>query len=235
VTGELSPEELEGLKERGWRQVAAIDDALERGEIGEEDWHRAMSDMIVPAYLAGENPRAQSGHSGDAARWEAARRLLLDAVDADGSFLDVGCANGHLLECLHRWAAEEGVALEPYGLEISPELADLARERFPRWRGRIFVGNGLDWQPPRRFDFVRTNVDYVPVHRRPDFVRHLIADVVEHGGRLIVGVFNEETEHTALEAAVSSWGFTVAGRTERPHPDTRELVRRAFWIDAPRR
>ena len=33
-------------------------------------------------------------------RWEGARRLLLDAVTADGSFLDVGCANGHLLECV---------------------------------------------------------------------------------------------------------------------------------------
>ena len=31
-----------------------------------------------------------------------------------------------------------------------------------------------------------------------------------------------------------SWGFTIAGRAERPHPDTPELVRRAFWIDARR-
>jgi SAM-dependent methyltransferase len=234
MTGELSPEEFEGLKERGWRQVAAIDDALERGEIGEGDWHRAMADLIVPAYLAGDNPRAQSGHSGDAARWEGARRLLLDAVDADGAFLDVGCANGHLLECLQGWAAEEGVTLDPYGLEISRELADLARERLPRWRGRIFVGNALDWRPPRRFDFVRTNVDYAPASRRAELLRRLLADVVEPSGRLIVGVFNEEADRAALEAAVTSWGFVIAGRTERPHPDTSELARRAFWIDASR-
>ncbi len=163
MTGSLPPDELEGLKERGWRQVAAIDAALERGEIGEDDWHRAMAELIVPAYLAGDNPRAQSGHSGDAARWEGARRLLLDAVAADGSFLDVGCANGHLLECLRRWAAEDGVALDPWGVEISGDLAGLARERLPAWREQIFVGNALDWRPPRRFDFVRTNVDYVPV------------------------------------------------------------------------
>ena len=30
MTGDLDSEELEGLKERGWRQVAAIDTALER-------------------------------------------------------------------------------------------------------------------------------------------------------------------------------------------------------------
>jgi SAM-dependent methyltransferase len=232
MTGSLPPDELAGLKERGWRQVAAIDAALERGEIGEDDWHRAMAELIVPAYLAGENPRAQSGHSGDAARWEEARRLLLDAVATDGSFLDVGCANGHLLECLRRWSAEDGVALDPWGVEISGELADLARERLPAWREQIFVGNALDWRPPRRFDFVRTNVDYVPSQRRREFVRRLLVDVVEPGGRLIVGVFNEETDHPALEGAATSWGLTIAGRTERPHPDTPELVRRAFWIDA---
>ena len=38
MTGDLSREELEGLKERGWRQVAAIDAALERGEIADDDW-----------------------------------------------------------------------------------------------------------------------------------------------------------------------------------------------------
>jgi hypothetical protein len=79
---------------------------------------------------------------------------------------------------------------------------------------------------------VRTNVDYAPPHRRPDLLRRLLDDVVEPGGRLIVGVFNEETAHAALETTASSWGFTIAGRTERAHPDTPQLVRRAFWIDA---
>jgi SAM-dependent methyltransferase len=228
-------DELERLKERGWRQVAAIDEALERGEIDEDGWHRAMVDLVVPAYLAGDNPRAQSGHSGDEARWEGARRLLLDAVDADGSFLDVGCASGHLMECVHVWAAEDGLTLEPWGLEIAPELAALARERLPEWADRILVGNALDWRPARPFDFVRTNLDYVPAARRPDLLARLLGAVVVPGGRLVVGVFNEERERPALEAAVSSWGFVVAGRTERPHPDTVRLVRRAFWIVAPAR
>jgi hypothetical protein len=29
--------------------------------------------------------------------------------------------------------------------------------------------------------------------------------------------------------------LSVAGRTERSHPDTVKIVRRAFWIDAPAR
>lgn len=226
-------EGLEALKERGWREVAAIDAAFERGAIDEEGWHRAMADLVVPAYLAGQNPRAQSGHSGGDARWEAARRLILDAVDADGLFLDVGCASGYLIECVELWAAEDGIRLEPWGLEISVELAALARERLPRWAERIFVGNALSWRPPARVDYVRTSLDYVPKPRRPDFLAHLLESVVVPGGRLIVGVFNEEVERCAAEEAVRSWGFVVTGRTERAHPDTAKLVRRAFWIDAP--
>ena len=214
--------------------MAAVDAALERGEIDEDGWHRAMADLVVPAYLAGDNPRAQSGHSGDARRWEGARRLLLDAVDRSGTFLDIGCANGHLLECVHTWAAEDGIDLEPWGLEISVELAELARRRLPHWGDRIAVGNALDWRPARRFTYVRTNLDYVPDGRRAEFLHHLLDEVVAPDGRLIVGVFNEELERT-VEASVSSWGFEIAGRAERPHPDTSLLVRRAFWMDAGQR
>ena len=37
------------FKERAWREVAAIDAQLERGEIDEDGWHRAMADLVVPA------------------------------------------------------------------------------------------------------------------------------------------------------------------------------------------
>ena len=225
-------EELEAFKDGGWRQWAAIDAALERGDIDEAGWFRAVGEIITPAYLSTENPRAQSGHSGDARRWEGARRLLLDAVDRDGRFLDVGCANGHLMECVVAWAAEDGVVLDPWGLEISEELAALARERLPHWSDHILVGNALSWRPPLRFDYVRTNLEYVPRLRQPDLVGHLLESVVADKGRLIIGVFNEETDRAACEADVSAWGYTVSGATERRHPETDRVVRRAFWIDA---
>ena len=227
----MPDEELERLKERRWREVAAVEEAFVRGDLDEDGWHEAMKDLIVPAYLAGDNPRAQSGYSGDAKRWEGARRLLLDAVEGDCSFLDVGCANGHLMECLAEWAAADEVRLEPWGLEISPELAALARERLPRWSDRIFVGNALEWVGPQRFDVVRTSVDYVPAARRRQLLTHLLEHVVAPGGRLVVGVFSEETERRALEEEVAAMGYASAGRTERSHPDTHRLVRRAFWID----
>ena len=94
--GELDPS-IENRKNRAWREVAAIDAALEHGEIDAAGWHRAIANIIVPAYLAGDNPRAQSGFAGDERRWEAARRPILEAVDRCGTFLDVGCASGLLM------------------------------------------------------------------------------------------------------------------------------------------
>src|SRR5262245_20232714 len=96
------------------------------------------------------------------------------------------------MESLARWGAAKNLVIEPYGLDISPELAELARTRLPHWRDRIYVGNALDWTPPRRFDFVRTGLEYVPRRRQRDLVQHLLDVAVADSGRLIVGVNNEE-------------------------------------------
>lgn len=37
------------------------------------------------------------------------------------------------MESVVAWAAETGLHIEPYGLDISPELAVLARQRRPHW------------------------------------------------------------------------------------------------------
>ena len=215
-------EELEAAKERAWREVGAIDAAYERGELDDAEWHRATAALLVPAYLRAQTVQAGSGSSRDAAGWERARSLLAEAVEPGQDFLDIGCANGLLMESLAAWAS-----VEPYGLEISPELAELARRRLPQWAGRIWIGNALHWEPPRRFTVVRTGLDYVPPARRPELVEHLLS----YAQRLVVGVFNEVREERLVESEVAGWGFEIAGRSERPHPHPR-LAYRAFWIDA---
>ena len=215
-------EQLEAAKEGAWHEVAAIDAAYAAGEIGKEEWHRAMAALVVPAYLTAETAEGGSGSSRDAAGWKYARSLLADAVEPGWAFLDIGCANGHLMESMAAWAE-----VEPYGLEIAPELAELARRRLPQWADRIWVGNAADWTPPRRFDAIRAGLDYVPPDGRRDLVEHLLG----YCGRLVIGVFNEEREERKLEAEVAGWGFSVVGRAERDHPHPR-LAYRAFWIDA---
>nr|MBA2529463.1 hypothetical protein [Euzebyales bacterium] len=96
-------------KERSWREMALIDAALARGDIDDAGWHRAVLAIVEPAYLGATSPQAQSGYSGDAVRWRRARRLLVDLLPGDGTFLDIGCANGHLMESMVSWAAENGI------------------------------------------------------------------------------------------------------------------------------
>ncbi|MEI2712334.1 MAG: class I SAM-dependent methyltransferase [Nocardioides sp.] len=218
-------------RDRGWRDLERIDAALERGDIDEAQWHQRILDLIEPAYLAGETPHAQSGKGGDAAAWEHGRRLLCDAIDRDGSFLDIGCANGLLMADVRRWSGEDGHDLEPYGLDISERLVELARSRYPEWADRLVVGNALHWRPSRRFTFVRTGLEYVPRHRRAQLLQHLLDHAVEPGGRLIIGVQNLAADES-LVPELQAWGYRVAGETRRPHR-TSGLTYTAFWIDRP--
>jgi SAM-dependent methyltransferase len=221
---------LAAHKERAWRELGVIDQALLSGEIDEPDWHERILAIVEPAYLAAPTPQGQSGHSGDAVGWEHARRLLLDAVPDGADLLDIGCANGYLMESLAAWAADDGRSLEPYGLEISARLADLARTRLPHWASRIWTGNAMTWVPPRRFDVARTGLDYVPPRRRADFVERLMGEVVAPDGRLVVGVFNEEKDRENVADALRSWGFSVVGSTSRAHRDSR-LRYKAVWVE----
>jgi len=173
----------ETSREEWRRRAAALTEARERGQICDEGWFEGMAAVFEGAYIAEESPRGQSGFGGDEARWEAGRRPIADAIGRDGSFLDIGCANGHLLESVVRWSPHR---IEPYGLDFASAVAQLARERLPHWADRIFTGNALTWEPPQRFDFVRTELVYVPNERRQEYVQRLLDRFLEPGGRLIV-------------------------------------------------
>ena len=187
---------------------AAIDAAsrdFAAGAIDESTWQRRVSVALATAYLAEDDPRWQSGFDGDADLWREARAFILDAVPSGGSFLDVGCANGYLIECIPAWAAERGLELSLHGLELSADLAEEARRRLPAMSDRIYTGNVSDWTPPRRFTYVRSGLEYVPSGREPALVARLLRDVVEPGGRLIAGPIAEDQVQATLGA------FTAAG------------------------
>jgi SAM-dependent methyltransferase len=220
---------IEIAKNRAAHLLADADAALEAGLIDEAEWYRRIAAVITPAYLAADTPWAQSGKGGDAASFERSRSLLVDAMRS-GTFLDVGCASGYLMERMVAWCARAGIACEPYGLDIAAELVALAHKRLPNWRDRIFVGNAIEWRPAERFDVVRTGLEYVPARRRRDLIEHLLHAVVAERGRLIIGVYSEETDERTLERELAAWGFTIAGRSERAHADPR-LAYRIVWID----
>ena len=107
-------------------------------------------------YLADpSNPYRQSGKTGGAEHWAVTRGCIAEAVDADGDYLDLGCANGLLLESLVAWCSERGYTITPHGLDFIPELVELARQRLPAYADNFHVANAYYWVPPRRYRFVQ--------------------------------------------------------------------------------
>lgn len=65
-------------------------------------------------YLAGANPR-QSGFGRNERDWKRFLRSVVSPVHMDGAFLDIGCANGLLMESVVTLGTRRRISLEPYG------------------------------------------------------------------------------------------------------------------------
>jgi SAM-dependent methyltransferase len=205
----------------------------------DEDFYAASVRLLEPAYLRGATAEQGSGFGGGPAEWRALRGMVLDGIDRDGTFLDVGCANGLLMESVHAWAAERGLAVEPYGVDLAPGLVARARERLPRWADRIVVGNAIDHRPAdgRRFTYVHVLLDLVPAGRRADLVRHARAALVEPGGRLLVSRYQPAGgAEPAAAAQLRALGFAVTGESRAASapgegPDGIGCPASTAWLD----
>ena len=167
--------------------------------------------LLEPIYLQGATPQEGSGLSGSAEKWRAHREMIVDGIHKDGTFLDVGCANGLLMESVRAWAGERGFDVEPYGVDLGPRLVALARKRLPRWADRIEVGNAIDYVPAggRRFTFVHVLLDCVPDRRRGDLIAHALSRLVEPGGRLLVSNYSTGSAVEYLDRT----DLPIAGRS----------------------
>ena len=187
-------------------------------------------EALESAYLAEDDPIRQSGFGGGPQRWRAEREPILDAIETDGDLLDVGCANGLLLECLVNWGHQRGLALTPYGLDQGARLVELAHKRLPDNASNLFVGNAWDWQPPRRFRYVYTLYDCVPIDYLQEYIERLLGRAVAPGGRLIVGAYGSRSRGVPafdIEGFLRSEGIAVAGTAKGGNPQVTAFV----WVD----
>jgi hypothetical protein len=74
---------------------------------------------------------------------------------------------------------------------------------------------------------IRTGLEYAPRRRRRELVEHLLGFC----DRLVIGVFNEHESERTTETLVRSWGYGVAGRSERAHRRKPGMEYRVLWID----
>ena len=162
------------------------------------------------------NPYRQSGKTGGAHHWEITRRCIAEAVNADGDYLDLGCANGLLLESLVGWCADRGHTITPHGVDFVPELVELARQRLPAHADNFHAANAYYWAPPRRYRFVQVLLGTtVPPADQRAFLTRVLNELVASSGRLIAtqyGLGESATPEVALEA-LEALGFKVAGAT----------------------
>ena len=179
MTGASRPTSWQGLKGRGG--AGGRDRRRTRTwRVGEDDWHRAMAELIVPAYLAA-SPRAQSGHSGDAARWEGLGGCCSMLWQWTARF-STSAARTATCWSVSAAGLPRTVWRSTRGASNLGELADLARERLPAWREQIFSVTrstgarlGASTSCERMLTTSRSS-------GAQSSSRRLLADVVEPGG-----------------------------------------------------
>ena len=208
----------------------------------DDEYYERIRALLEDAYVSADERGdvfGGSGSSGDMTSWEAKRRVIARAFDRPGSWLDVGCANGLLMETLAAWVAESGHRIEPYGLELSNRIAERARKRLPHWATRIWTGNVMKFEPPIRFDYVTALADAVPIQSRGALVMRLARLYLKPGGRLILSCYRPGgflLGKPALEAEsaaeiLRAEGFELVDEAEVRDPVTGAAKVRVAWVD----
>lgn len=185
---------------------------------------------LEASYLEYDDPIRQSGFGSGAERWRIEREPILEAIYSSGDILDVGCANGYLLDCLVKWAKDRGFKLTPYGVDIGAKLIALAQKRMPEYAENFYVGNAWDWKPPRQFTFVYALYDCVPLQYLAEYIVKLLDQAVEPGGRLIIGAYGSKSRNMPpfnISKFLIEAKFSVVDTSQ----DGKPPVSRFAWID----
>lgn len=211
-------------------EAQLVDEALaDHAVLPAAVFYRESVRTLERAYLQSDNPRGQSGFSGDEAAWRARRQQVADAIDRSGTFLDIGCANGHLAESVADWCAQRGLEIDPYGVDLAPRLVELAKARLPHLEDHFWVGNGIDWVHPtgRRFDFVHILLDCAPRTQRAQLIDHHLKAVVAPSGRLLISDWSAPAG-AGVDDQLSTLGYRVGGHVPSHDPNRRSAG--TAWI-----
>lgn len=164
--------------------------------------------------------------------WQAQRRLIAEALPQPGTLLDIGCANGLLLQCLLEWSPHRIV---PYGIDPDQGRLEQAQTLLPEYASHfapISLGQMdqlLALGLPHQFDFVYWNVwdDFNFDH---DLARpYLDGALKATRKRLLLGFYGPSLE--AIEKKID-WLEGKLGLAAGQTENTTDCVKVVWWDQA---
>lgn len=171
--------------------------------------------------------------SGNFEKWKQRRKFIAQAINRDGTILDIGCANGYLLKCLQEWSSHK---LIPYGIDINRGLIKQAKELFPSQADNFTVMrvHHLSHLPecglPAKFDFIYWSIwdrgSWNFEDQRNVNALKTALKTVSDGGRLIFGFYESDKEKITKIKRLKELGFKFSGVLENRGGE--EII---IWID----
>jgi broad specificity phosphatase PhoE/GNAT superfamily N-acetyltransferase len=178
-----------------------------------DKWFADLKEQLEASYLQQIEPWKQSGFMiSDPKAWKVCRKPIADCVEKSGTFLDIGCANGYLLETVLGWTQEKGVKLIPFGVDMSEKLVSLAKQRLPIFENNFFVENAYYWKNPPRFDYVHSELVYVPDALQKQYLEKLLDSYLKPGGRLLITEYRsrkDPPDKVWTDTNISGWGIHI--------------------------
>lgn len=149
--------------------------------------------------------------------------FITSAVPASGSLrlLEIGCGSGIYM----RYAAQRNPSLTALGVELQPDVAEMARNNLRGWaltdRVKVEVGDIREKVAGELFDVATlyNNIYYFPVGERVKLLGH-IGSFLKPGGRLLLTT-GCQGGSLGVEA-LNLWGAATRGAGRLPGED--ELV-----------
>jgi len=207
-----------------------VNTTLENNGITKHEWYELNNKYFTKMYLSSDNPRAQGGHSGDELHYIYSQLPTIEAIYKNGTFCDIGCATGHLMEMLYKWGNAIGFDLQMYGLDFSEEMIEVAKKRLPEWHDRFFVGNAFYWNPEHKFNYILVCAQ-VPADDKRKFYKQLLENYLADGGRMIIAPYWYDNEDTKEAQIIYEVGMQPAGYLVKSHYSKPNMFRKVVWFD----
>lgn len=153
--------------------------------------------------------------------------LLFKAIDevvpttGPMHLLEVGCGSGTYI----RYAAQRNPELQALGIELQPQVAEMARGNLEAWgltpRAAVEIGDLRDFSPEPIYDVatLHNNIYYFPTDERVAVLAHL-RGFLKPGGRLLLTTGCREG--SIFVGMLNLWGAATVGCGPLPLPSEME-------------